>query len=230
MSVAARLVWAYLPCHADREGRLADKPFALKLDIMPLDDVDMNAVLGELAERRHIIRFSADGRKCIQIRNFSRYQHPHIREANSILPVVPMHTEPSASPVLARKLPGQPGGDDPVMRGSGKILASAKPESEFSAWYSAYPKKKKPRDAQKAWVSTAKERPPLAAMLKALEWQRRSPEWTKDGGAYVPYPGTYLRGGSWADEPMRAPIPLYDGSRSPQYPDLDLLPRRAVPK
>lgn len=86
MSMAARLAWAYLPCHADREGRLKDSAFTLKAAIFPADNLDMEAVLAELAERKHIIRYEANGRRYIQIRNFDRYQAPHVRETASAIP------------------------------------------------------------------------------------------------------------------------------------------------
>lgn len=95
MSMAARLAWAYLPCHADREGRLRDSGFALKAALFPADSVDMEAVLVELAGRRHILRYAIEGRRFIQIRNFSRYQFPHHREAESLIPAP---GEPKASP------------------------------------------------------------------------------------------------------------------------------------
>lgn len=89
MSVHARLVWAYLPCHADCEGRLRDSPFTLKLAILPADAIDMNALLTELADRRHVIRYEVDGRRFIQIRNFRKHQNPHKNETPSVCPPVP---------------------------------------------------------------------------------------------------------------------------------------------
>lgn len=89
MSLMARYVWAYLPCHADKEGRLRDAPFTLKLAICPLDQIDMEAILGELASRRHILRYEVDGRRYVQIRNFAKYQKPHRRETDSELPGPP---------------------------------------------------------------------------------------------------------------------------------------------
>jgi hypothetical protein len=84
MSLPARYVWAYLPCYADREGRLDDKPFYLKVEILPLDNMEMDSILDELALRKHIIRYTAkDGRKYIQIRSFLKYQTPHKDEAKS---------------------------------------------------------------------------------------------------------------------------------------------------
>lgn len=110
MSLAARYVWAYLPCHADRDGRLKDSPFTIKANILPADNVDMNAILDELAERRHIIRYQVDGRKFIQIRSFHRHQSPHKREVQSVipcppgwLPMAPVHVpeEPGLVPASA---------------------------------------------------------------------------------------------------------------------------------
>ena len=75
-----------------------------------------------------------------------------------------------------------------------------KRDPEFAQWYAAYPRKEAPRDAQKAWEQTRKDRPPLAAMLATLEWQ--SEQWTDP--KFIPLPATYLRKGRWADERNRA--------------------------
>jgi hypothetical protein len=89
MSIGARLLWAFLPCHADRDGRLRDSAFTLKTQIMPADPVDVEVLLKELAERRHIIRYEVDGRRYIQIRNFRKHQNPHKNETPSTIPPVP---------------------------------------------------------------------------------------------------------------------------------------------
>lgn len=105
MSWQARLTWAYLPCHADREGRLKDAPFTLKLAILPTDDVDMGLVLDELQAKRLIVRYEVDGRRFIWIRNFARYQTPHVRETASIIPPPP--SEPLPRQTLAMPGPGK---------------------------------------------------------------------------------------------------------------------------
>lgn len=119
LSMAARVVWAYLPCHADREGRLLDKPFKLKLAILPIDQVDMDALLGELSDAGLIVRYEVDGYRLIQIRSFSKYQTPHRHEQESKLPVVP--------PTLGRKGEASPanggrctdiGGSTPAIGGT----------------------------------------------------------------------------------------------------------------
>lgn len=67
----------------------------------------------------------------------------------------------------------------------------------FIDFYKAYPKKKSPADAEKAWKSM---KPDLNAVLAALEWQTKTHEWTKDNGQFIPYPASYLRARMWEDE------------------------------
>lgn len=85
-------------------------------------------------------------------------------------------------------------------------------DPNFDTWWEAYPKKRAKPDAEKSWKKNAPKRPQIADMLKALEWQRVSYDWTKDGGQFIPNPTTYLNQGRWTDEPQGATNgrPLYN--------------------
>lgn len=37
-------------------------------------------------------------------------------------------------------------------------------------------------------------------MLKAIEVQKKSDQWQRDNGQYIPYPATWLNGRRWEDE------------------------------
>lgn len=86
----------------------------------------------------------------------------------------------------------------------------------FLAFWRAYPNKVGKDKAADAW---AKQAPNLEACLAALKWQTQQPQWTKDGGRFIPHPATWLNQGRWADERVAvtpgngaAPIPgKYDG-------------------
>lgn len=69
---------------------------------------------------------------------------------------------------------------------------------DFLAFWAAYPSK---TAKTAAWAAWQKHRPPLAACLTALAWQRQQPGWTKDGGKFIPHPATWLNAGRWTDEP-----------------------------
>jgi len=72
----------------------------------------------------------------------------------------------------------------------------------FDQFWAAYPRHVAKQDAKKAWNQIAPTPELVEIMLDALAWQCRQPAWTKDGGAFVPHPATWLRGGRWEDEPF----------------------------
>ncbi len=81
-----RLLFAGLWCIADREGRLEDRPKRIKAEVLPYDDCDVDELLNQLAEREFIIRYEVDGKKYIQVTNFSKHQNPHKNEKPSEIP------------------------------------------------------------------------------------------------------------------------------------------------
>lgn len=84
----------------------------------------------------------------------------------------------------------------------------------FDRFWRAYPRK---TDKKKARAAFAKVKVPVETLLAALEVQKKSAQWVKDGGAYIPHPTTWLNGERWEDEaavaapPAPAPEPDYDG-------------------
>ena len=71
--------------------------------------------------------------------------------------------------------------------------------SGFSEFWEKYPKKVGKKAALKAWKN-AKDKPPLDAIIAALERQRASPQWQEQGGRFIPNPATWLNQGRWEDE------------------------------
>lgn len=94
----ARLLYLSLINYADREGRVEDRPSRLKVLVFGYDAIDAEGVDGllrQLADHAFIIRYAAEGKAVIQIRSWSKHQHPHPKEAASTLPgqcqVVKLH-------------------------------------------------------------------------------------------------------------------------------------------
>ena len=81
-----------------------------------------------------------------------------------------------------------------------KIVEDNPALSGFELFWRSYPKKKSKGDAAKAWHQTAKVRPPIEAILAAIQTANESADWHKDGGQFIPYPATWLRDWGWADE------------------------------
>lgn len=75
-------------------------------------------------------------------------------------------------------------------------------DADFARFWKAYPKKVGKIDARAAWN---KRIPPIEAVLAALEWQRRTPQWLEQGGQFIVHPSVWLNRGSWDDEPVEGP-------------------------
>jgi hypothetical protein len=101
LPMAARLLFVGLWCVADREGRMGDRPKKLRAEILPFDDVDVDKLLKSLTEAGFIQRYEGAGERYIQILNFTKHQHPHVKEPPS---TIPAPDKPSARTVPARQV------------------------------------------------------------------------------------------------------------------------------
>lgn len=72
--------------------------------------------------------------------------------------------------------------------------------TDFDQFFALYPRKSARKDAEKAWNKLSPSPPLVEQMLVALTWQRVSAQWLRDGGQFVPYAATWLRGERWKDQ------------------------------
>jgi hypothetical protein len=89
---------------------------------------------------------------------------------------------------------------------------------DFKTFYDAYPNKKAPDDAWRAWQKRNGDRPPLQTMLdaisKQISWRKNPPP-----GEFIPnwkHPATWLSKGSWADE-IPEPINPYESAAEREW-------------
>lgn len=89
-----------------------------------------------------------------------------------------------------------------------KASPSAAPDATgFDRFWSAYPRKVAKPSAVRAFKAAKIENGSLEAVLAALEAQKRSPEWAKEGGRFIPHPATWLNGRRWEDQRTEAALP-----------------------
>lgn len=74
------------------------------------------------------------------------------------------------------------------------------PHDSFEQFWKAYPKKRAKGDAQKAWSKLKPNADLTDSILKAIEIQKISEDWTKENGKFIPYPASWLNGKRWEDE------------------------------
>lgn len=70
-------------------------------------------------------------------------------------------------------------------------------EADFEAFWKVYPKKVAKKEAFKAFK---KIKTPVSVLIEAVEKQKKSDQWTRDHGQYIPYPTTWLNQERWVME------------------------------
>lgn len=73
-------------------------------------------------------------------------------------------------------------------------------DEKFAAFWKAYPKKKGKTDALKAFKKLKPTQGMIDQMLAAIEKQKKSDQWQREHGQYIPYPAKWLKHGQWEDE------------------------------
>ena len=88
-----RLLFISLWTQADREGRLEDFAYSIRNEAFPYDvditDEHVEAMLDTLDARNLIVRYVIDAVPLIAVTKWSKHQHPHPKEAASVLPAPP---------------------------------------------------------------------------------------------------------------------------------------------
>ncbi len=69
----------------------------------------------------------------------------------------------------------------------------------FDKFWEAYPRKTAKQQALKVWQSLKPDNGLLEVILAALDKQKRSEQWTRDNGRFIPYPATWISGRRWED-------------------------------
>lgn len=221
LSPFARLLyigmWNFTMCD---HGHLADDAMKLKLQVLPMDNVDIEALIAEIMDAGRVVRVEADGRSYLLVKRFEDHQKidprwktrcPACAQADSLAPV--------ETPVSLRELtetlevsPTLPLGREGMGRESKKTPSStAAPSKEFDAFWATYPRKVGKEAARKAYAKALKKTraDKIAAGVEELRIRVAG----KDQ-QFTPHPATWLNEGRWDDEastPAPALVPAAYG-------------------
>ncbi len=202
-----RWLFVGLWTQADREGRLRDEPQRLKTRLLPYDPrADVDAMLTALATAGLVIRYEVAAEAYIQIRSFTRHQPIHPAEKKSEIPppnddAVKLQNEPCNSRRRNEISPSSTSTSSTASTSTSE--QDAPPGDGFAVFWEEYPRKVAKPKAEQAWRRLKPSADVLTAILAALLVQRRSEDWRKEGGKYIPYPERYLKDRRWEDEVPR---------------------------
>ena len=97
--------------------------------------------------------------------------------------------------------------------GTSPVEHSTTPDSVqgFNEFWTTFPKKVNKGAAESAWRKLKPSDALISEILSAIETAKRSRQWQRDGGQYIPHPATWLNQRRWEDE---TPAPAYSKSFS----------------
>ena len=75
-------------------------------------------------------------------------------------------------------------------------------DKEFSAFWSAYPRKVQKKTAKDTYLNLHKKKllPKIEEHVRIIEQRKLTDQWKKDNGEFIPHPATWLNQERWNDE------------------------------
>ena len=192
----------------DDFGRMDARPAILKAKLFPLRDrmtlKDIGDALRALADIGCVDLYEVGGKPYLCLPSWK--VHQTIRNKKSKYPAPEDGELTSADSCEQLQANASKCARNPIQSES-----NPNPESEsesnpracaFAAFWAAYPRKVGKEAARRAFAKVPKEAWPL--LVPAINAQKLSRQWQKDGGQYIPNPATWLNQGRWEDEAAEA--------------------------
>ena len=191
-------LWVGLITYVDDAGRGDARPAIIKGRIFPLREritsKEIESALNHMAVIGCIALYEVDGKPYLWFPTWK--VHQRVRDCR---PKYPEPPERGELPQVAADCGSRARESNPIQSESeSESNPNTSRASAFDAFWSAYPKKVGKGAAEKSFskLSTAL----LPQMLSAIDTQKKSDQWKKDNGQFIPNPATWLNQRRWEDE------------------------------
>lgn len=208
LSLEARLLYVGLITLADDDGRLEGDPVLLKSKLFPRDaDVnpsDVEKWIQEVEKAELIVLYEVRGENYIQHPNWTKYQSLRAdRKKESLIPP-PDDNQPSTNS------PSDGCHDAAEDKVSKDKVSKEKISELFARFWSSYPNKTGKKKAEDKWTVILRnltEKDALSLfdeIIAGLDRAKKSKQWLKDNGEFIPHPITWLNQERWNDEGVKS--------------------------
>lgn len=237
---AERLFWR-LVVKADDYGLYYGNPRILSSMCFPLDppkDQKIVAWLNELVGAGMVGTYTDQegGKQYLKLLSWDKHQQTRAKKSKFPLPTsfdcacnhVNGKQVKSNVPVIGN---GNGSGSEKREAGTRPDGAGGVP-SGFDRFWEAYPRRVGKQDALKAWGQLAPDDDLVDLIVAGVERWKTCDQWTRDGGKFICYPATFLRGRRWEEDdnpdvpPAPGPGAKPQGGQKDYSGDEDFLERR----
>lgn len=197
-------LWIHLITYVDDYGRGDARPAIIRGACFPLRDrvsnKDIEAGICGLADIGCVSLYTVGGRPYLCLPGWD--EHQRVRQKVSKYPS-PEEADPVCQSAASRgELPQSaariqnPNPESRIQNPNPESVRARDRAKEFDLFWDAYPRHEGKQKARQAYN---KVDAPLDVLLDALKQHKKSTQWTKDGGQFIPHPATWLNGKRWED-------------------------------
>lgn len=221
---AERLFWR-LVVKADDFGLYYGNPRILASMCFPLDppkEQRIRAWLDELVAAGMVGTYTSDedGKKYLKLLSWDRHQQQRAKKSKFPLPVSFDNTcNHSNGKQVKSKFPvnENENGNENEERGTGtRPTGAAATPRGFDRFWAAYPRRVGKQDALKAWGQLNPDDALVDQIVAGVERWKTCDQWTKDGGSFICYPATFIRGRRWEEDDRPDPPPASPKGAAPK--------------
>lgn len=214
---AERLFWR-LVVKADDYGLYYGNPRILSSMCFPLDppkDQKIVAWLNELVGAGMVGTYTDQegGKQYLKLLSWDKHQQTRAKKSKFPLPTsFDSVCNQANGKQVQSKVPviGNGNGSESEKRETGtRPDGAGGVPSGFDRFWEAYPRRVGKQDALKAWGQLAPDDDLVDLIVAGVERWKTCDQWTRDGGKFICYPATFLRGRRWEedDNPDVPPAP-----------------------
>ena len=205
---AERFFWR-LVVKADDYGLYYGNPRILASMCFPMEPPKERKVvawLGELVAAGMVGTYTAaeDGKKYLKLLSWDKHQQTRAKKSKYPLPVTFDNTcKQTNGKQVKSKVPVNvnENGNENEKRETGTRPDGAQVTPPgFDRFWSVYPRRVGKQDALKAWGQLQPDEDLVGQIVAGVERWKTSDTWTKDGGKFICYPATFLRGRRWEED------------------------------
>lgn len=191
-------LWVGLIVNADDAGRGDARPAIIKGHVFALRErvtvKDIDAALRTLAAAGCVSLYTVGGKPYYAFPSWAKHQRirdckpkfPGIDESDNLPQSAADCRNPPQTAALIQSESNPNPNPNPTREGA-----------EFELFWDAYPKKVGKKDAKRAFGKVNED---VHVLIDAVNRQKLSTQWCKDGGQYIPNPSTWLNQERWNDE------------------------------
>lgn len=188
--------------NCDDFGRFDGRVPVVKNRLFPLkDNVTAKAVEGginKLASIGLVRMYECDGKPYLYLPTWNDHQSVRAKRSKYPAPDDSVNTHEIICKQVQANVPViQSESESYSISESNSKNAQKLREEDFEKFWNEYPRKEGKKKAKDAFMKTAV---PLETMLSALREHKKSAQWMKNKGEFIPYATTWLNGCRWEDQ------------------------------